>query len=258
MTRTTTTMKTMTSGRRRGFPLVVAAACAGLVLGACGDDDGGDAAAVCEPYLGVTAQFNGEPDPATVGTLLDEVDANAPEDLAESLSVMTSGARQVVETGDFSALESPEFGEAQAEVDPWMFDECDFDQKAEVSASEYKFEGLPDELDTGNTAILLTNEGEEMHELAVMRKADGVTQSWDEILALPQEEAEQLVVQVGGTFAPRKDTKGMAVVDLVPGEYVVTCFVPTGSTMAADGAVTEGTGVPHFMGGMVHEFTVAD
>ena len=33
-------------------------------------------------------------------------------------------------------------------------------------------------------------------------------------------------MQVGGTFAPRKDTQGLAVVDLVPGDYVVACFVP--------------------------------
>ena len=64
--------------------------------------------------------------------------------------------------------------------------------------------------------------------MAIMRKADGVTQSWEEILALPQEEAEALVVQVGGAFAPNKDAKGLAVVDLVPGDYVATCFVPAG------------------------------
>ena len=71
--------------------------------------------------------------------------------------------------------------------------------------------------------------------MAIMRKADGVTQSWDEILALPQEEAEALVEQVGGTFAPRNGTQGLAVVELTPGEYVVVCFVPTGTSMSADG-----------------------
>ena len=183
--------------------------------------------------------------------LLDEVDENAPEDLADPVAVMTGAARTVVETGDFAAFESPEFAAAQGTVDPWMFEHCEFDQKAEVTASEYKFEGVPSELDAGTAAILLTNDGAEAHEMAIMRKADGVTQSWEEILALPQEEAEALVVQVGGTFAPARATKGLAVVDLVPGDYVVTCFVPTGTSMSADGEVTEGTGVPHFMRGML-------
>ena len=248
-----TTIKMTTLRPRR---LIALGACAGLVLGACGDDDD-EAAAACEPWTAINAQFNGEPNPDTLVPLLDEFDETAPEEIADSVAVMTGAARTVVETGDFAAFESPEFSAAQGEVDPWMFENCDFDETAEVTASEYKFEGVPDEFDAGTAAILLTNEGEEAHEMAIMRKADGVTQSWDEILALPQEEAEALVVQVGGTFAPRKGTKGVAVVELVPGDYVVTCFVPTGTSMSADGEVTEGTGVPHFMGGMLQEFTVS-
>ena len=248
MTTTTTTF------RPRG--LIALGVCAGLVLAACGDDDEA-AAAACEPYIAINAQFNEEPDPETLAPLLDEFDETAHEDIGDSAAVMTEAARSVIETGDFAAFESPEFAAAQGEVDPWMFDNCDFDETAEVTASEYEFEGVPDEFDTGTAAILLTNEGDEAHEMAIMRKAEGVTQSWDEILALPQEEGEALVVQVGGTFAPRKGTQGLAIVDLVAGDYAVLCFVPTGTTMTADGEVTEGTGVPHFMGGMLEEFTVS-
>ena len=262
MTRTTTTTPSGPaagrSRRTRRIGLAALGGCAALVLGACGDDGdaSAEAAAVCEPYLGVTAQFNGEPDPATITPLLDAVDENAPDDLAEPLGVMTGAARQVIETGDFAPFESPEFAAAQGTVDPWMFEHCEFDQKEEVTASEYKFEGLPSELDAGTAAILLSNGGAEAHEMAIMRKADGVTQSWEEILALPQEEAEALVVQVGGAFAPNKDAKGLAVVDLVPGDYVATCFVPAGTAVASDGTITEGTGTPHFMHGMISEFTV--
>ena len=148
------------------------------------------------------------------------------------------------------------YAAAQGTVDPWMFEHCEFDQKEEVTASEFKFEGLPSEFDAGTVAILLSNDGAEAHEMAIMRKADGVTQSWEEILALPQDEAEALVVQVGGAFAPNKDAKGLAVVDLAPGDYVATCFVPAGTSVASDGTITEGTGTPHFMHGMISEFTV--
>jgi hypothetical protein len=248
-----TTTKTTTHRRRR---LIALGACAGLVLGACGDDDD-EAAAACDPWIAINAEFNEEPNPDTLVPLLDEFDETAPEEVADSVAVMTGAARTVVETGDFAAFDSPEFTEAQGEVDPWMFENCDFDETAEVTASDYKFDGVPDEFDAGTAAILMTNEGAEPHEMAIMRKADGVTQSWEEILALPQEEAEALVVQVGGTFAPRKGTKGVAVVELVPGDYVVTCFVPTGTSISADGEFTAGTGVPHFMGGMLQEFTVS-
>ena len=180
------------------------------MLGACGDDDERSRRApLCEPYLDVTAQFNGEPDPATITPLLDDVDENAPEDLPEPLGGDDGrGPRRSSETGDFASFESPEFAAAQGTVDPWMFEHCEFDQKEEVTASEYKFEGLPSELDAGTAAILLTNDGAEAHEMAIMRKADGVTQSWEEILALPQEEAEALVVQVGGDVRPEQGRQG--------------------------------------------------
>jgi hypothetical protein len=242
-----------TTFRPRG--LIALGACAGLLLGACGGDDD-NAAAVCEPYIGVTLQFNGEPDPATIGPLLDAIDEHAPGELKDPLGVMTGTARTAIKDGDFDAFESPDFAAAQSEVDPWMFEHCKFDETAEVTAADYKFTGVPAELDAGTAGILVTNKGKEAHEMAIMRKADGVTQSWDEIMALPQEEGESLVVQVGGAFAPRNGTKGLAVVDLVPGDYVVACFVPTGTSMAADGTMTEGTGMPHFMGGMLQEFKV--
>lgn len=254
--------RTTTSSRRRPArrQLMVVGVCASALLVGCGDDDDETADAACEPYLGVTAAFNGEPDPATLTPMLDALDENAPDDIKDSVAVMTSAARQVMDSGgeDFSAFEAPEFGEAQNEVDPWMFDNCAFEEKEEVTAKDYEFEGLEDEYDAGQLAVLFTNEGEEAHELAVMRKADGVTESWDEILELPEEEAMTKAEQVGGTFAPREGTKGLGIFDLTAGDYIALCFVPTGTTMAEDGSFTEGTGVPHFMGGMRHEFTVGD
>jgi len=250
------TWSTIDRRRRRRVGLAVLGGCAAFLLAACGDDASAEDAAVCEPYLAVTAQFNGEPDPATISPLLDQVDQEAPEELADSLGVMTGAARMVVDNGDFSAFESAEFAEAQGTVDPWMFEHCEFDQKEEVTASEFKFEGLPSELEAGTAAILLTNSGAEAHEMAILRKADGVTQSWDEILALPMEDAQELVVNAGGAFAANKDAKGLAVVELTPGDYVAACFVPAGTTVSADGAMTEGTGTPHFMHGMMKEFTV--
>jgi hypothetical protein len=239
--------------RRISAGALALGAFAGVALGACGDDE--EAAAVCAPYLQTSAAFNGEPDPAQVTPLLDQLDEDAPDEIADEVAVMSGAARQALE-GDTSALESPEFVQAMGEVDPWMFENCEFDATSEVTATEYEFEGLKDEYDAGRVGLLLTNDGAEAHEMAIMKKADGVTDSWDDILALPQDEAESKVEQVGSTFAPRKGTSGLAVVDLEEGEYIALCFVPMGTSMAADGSFTEGEGQPHFMGGMKHEFTV--
>lgn len=280
----TTTMD-RTRLARRGLLGVLAGA--SLMLAACGGDDDDDAVAaadqpattvpatapatdagaaadagagapVCAPYLEVTAQFNGEPDPATLGGLVDEIDAQAPGEIADQLGVMTTAVRTVLESGgaDFSAFEAPAFGEAQNTVDPWMFEHCPFDAKLDVIATEYHYEGIPAEMAAGEVGLLVTNEGNEAHEIAIMRKNDGVTETWQELLELPEEEAMAKVTPVSGGFVPRTGSQALSVVDLEAGEYVAICFVPTGTSMSPEGEVTEGTGAPHFAEGMLHEFTV--
>ncbi len=219
---------------------------------------GGDTA-LCSPYLEVTAQFNTEPDPATLPGLLDELDANAPDELTDSVGTMTAAAREVFESGgqDFSPFETPEFMEAQVDVDGWVYENCEFDGTYDVVATEYQFEGLPAEVESGMVAIKLTNEGQEAHEIGVARKAEGTTETWQELLELPEEEVESKVIFVGGGFAPMSGSVGYAFLDTSEGgEYAALCFIPTGTVMAEDGSVTEGSGPPHFVQGMISEFTV--
>jgi hypothetical protein len=226
--------------------------------GATGDQ--GSADPVCGPYLEVTAQFNGEPDPATLTAALDEVDANTPDELTDVLGTMTSAAREVLESGgqDFAPFETPEFMAAQTEVDGWVFENCAFDATYEVIATEYAFEGLPEEVEPGLVAVRLVNEGQEAHEIGIARKAEGTTETWQELLELPEEEAESKVVFVGGGFAPMSGSEGYAFLDLSEsGEYAALCFIPTGTVMSEDGEVTEGSGPPHFVQGMIAEFNVS-
>jgi hypothetical protein len=215
----------------------------------------------CTPYVGVTQALSSEaPDPEAITEMLDELDAAIPEDLAESLPVMTGAAREVLASGgeDFGPFETPEFTEAQAAVDVWMFENCDFEQKLEVTTVEYGFDDLPEELEAGVTAILLTNDGAQMHEIAMLRRNEGVTESWEELLELPEEEAMSKAAFVGAGFVPMTGSTTLVVADLEPGDYAALCFVPVGSMMHEDGEMTEGTGPPHFVEGMMQEFTVVD
>jgi hypothetical protein len=122
-----------------------------------------------------------------------------------------------------------------------------------VTATNYAFTGLPDELPAGPTSFELTNDADEVHELVLLRKDDGVTQSAEELLAMPEEEAMDLATMVGSpAFAPPGDT-AHTVKDLEPGDYIAVCFIPTGMT-ALDGPPPDGP--PHAMNGMVAELTV--
>ena len=110
-----------------------------------------------------------------------------------------------------------------------------------------------------STVITFSNVGSEFHEMAIMRRNEGTDAPVDELLMLPQEEASALVTNVGGAFAA-PGTTGYTIVDLEPGKYIVSCFVPTGMTPAAFDEMMAGgpepDGAPHAMNGMVAEFEV--
>ena len=90
--------------------------------------------------------------------------------------------------------------------------------------------------------------------MVVFRKNDDITESFDEIFGMEdQDAAEALVSSVGATFAPPGgDASGLY--DLTEsGEYVVVCFMPVGSTPDAE----ESDGPPHFTQGMMAQFSVS-
>jgi hypothetical protein len=132
-----------------------------------------------------------------------------------------------------------------------------------VVATEYHFSGLPTTVPAGTT-LSLDNQGTELHELILFRKNDGVTQTWEDLLALPGDEALQYVSPVGdGTplFAlPGQPAEGTITL-AQEGEYIALCFVPKGMTeVPSDPAATLDPALasapPHFMLGMVQTFTV--
>jgi hypothetical protein len=108
--------------------------------------------ALCAPYQAINAAFAGEPDPAAVEELLVEAESVVPEEMADTLGVMTEAVRTIFETGDFAVFETPEVTEAKSAMDLWVFESCSFDTKLEVAASEYAFGGLPEELPAGSVA----------------------------------------------------------------------------------------------------------
>jgi hypothetical protein len=140
-------------------------------------------------------------------------------------------------------------GQAAAAIDTWAVDNCDY-QTVDVTAADYSFTGFPSELSTGQTVVQMTNTGAEPHVAVVVRKKTDATT--DEILALPEEEALKEVEEIGSVFAPAGGT-GTGYLDLKKtGDYIALCPIPQGSTDAA-----EGSGPPHFVSGMVTDFTVS-
>jgi plastocyanin len=157
-----------------------------------------------------------------------------------------------------------------------------------VTGIEYAFTGLPESVPVGTT-LTFTNGGVELHEMVVNRIADGVEETFEELMALNESgvdlEAEgyidtgyggQMLLALPGQTAEETITLDQE------GRYVVLCYVPTGlepakleefgvdiTTLDEDTDMAElpaeaqaylqevmTTGVPHLVNGMIQEFTV--
>jgi hypothetical protein len=129
-----------------------------------------------------------------------------------------------------------------------------------VVAKEYVFEGLPSTIPVGTT-LTLDNQGQEVHMMLVARMNDGVTLSWDDLLALPGNEGNQYVTfQDPLVAAPGAVAEGSILISQ-EGSYGVFCFIPQGTTSmdalsASPGPSAAPAGPPHFLLGMRQEFTV--
>jgi len=265
--------------RRRALTgiVVIVAAFGGV---ACGDDadDGptqakADFADYCEKAFALETYFAEDPDvdfetatpeqiQAAVSTYLqgakpvvDALVSVVPADIKDPTDVQLQAYNQALGGADPEAVfDTPEVMAAEAKTHAFDIDNCGWGQ-VEVSAADYSFSGLPSEIKAGRTSIDLTNKGKELHEVVLLTKNPGVTERFDEILALGEEEGMTKVRPVSFTFAaPGEDD--YTVTDLPAGEYLAVCFIPQGLT-SEDGPPPAEDAKPHFALGMKQEITVA-
>ena len=110
----------------------------------------------------------------------------------------------------------------------------------------------------GQQAVSFINEGEELHELNIVRIAPEETRS-----------LEQIIQESAGSDAPPATITPVAMGIACPGErtvfnadlsepgrYAAVCFIPVGTTPDSD-PEAEPSGPPHAAEGMFAEFTVA-
>jgi hypothetical protein len=266
---------------------LAAVAIATLLAAGCGDDDATDDAATDDAatagadtgaadddaYCAATLALETAPAPEidyptatpeeiasgmatwadeTLRPLVEEATAVAPAEVQGDVEVMTAALEQTA-AGDPSAFDVPDVVAAEGRLHAYDLETCGWATQ-DVQASEYSFADLPDEMAAGTTSFEFSNEGHEVHELIVVKKNDGVTDSAEDLLALPEDEAMGKVTMLGSPAFAEPGETDYKVVDLEPGDYIAVCFIPMGMT-SADGPPPDGP--PHFTQGMVAEFTVA-
>jgi hypothetical protein len=111
--------------------------------------------------------------------------------------------------------------------------------RVEIEATEYMFHGdLPTA--AGRYSFVMTNGGEEPHIMVLARLEDGATLEE----ALASEGDEGVAEEFESGFA-MPGGEGVLTADLGPGNWVLLCPIPGP------------TGTPHFVDGMIHEFTIS-
>ena len=254
--------------RSAWFRLFVLALALALTAAACGGDDdngedtGGDTTeeetaaevdltAFCDAVVEAEAQVisvsQGGPTEG-IEPALQDVEDTTPEELTEQITTILEGTREALETQDDSVFETDEFTAADEEVDQFVYENCDLEQ-VDVSMVDYSFEGVPESVPAGTVGFNVTNDGEELHEMILVRLKDPEAQV-EELIRLPEKEVQKQIETVGFIFADPGATDAQAF-DLDPGEYGYVCFIPVGTT-----GEQEGDGPPHAFEGMFGQFTV--
>jgi hypothetical protein len=214
---------------------------------------GTDLEAACQAWFeadtAVTEYLStGQGDADAVLATLDAAIAAAPPDNVQRLTDLKAAAEPQIQNPESDV--SDETLTLYSDTIGWVSDNCDVDV-IDVTAKEYEYSGIPDTISTGYHVVNFSNEGNEQHEMFAFRINDGVTESLDEIFALPEEEIFTKITPVNGSYAPPGQSEASAWSLTEAGKYAVVCFISVGSV-----GDTEGEGPPHFTQGMVKEFEV--
>lgn len=233
-------------------------------LAACGDDDEDAGEAIDDAITAVsdaaTDASDALDDAVTDATDVAATVADSMEDVADSIDDAVDDAADD-DASDTTALpdgpppvnpcaagESGDLGEVEAPSDDAA--------PIEVTADEYVFGGLDEITSTGEYALTLRNEGEELHEVALVRIDDDETRPVEELLQ--EDDPSEFATDIAFAFACPGDTSEPTAVSIdEPGRYVAVCFIPVGVTADTPPEEFETLGPPHAVQGMVAEIQVS-
>ncbi len=148
------------------------------------------------------------------------------------------------------------------------------DRKVEVTATDYRFTGLPATVKAGTLLTLTNASTKEVHELVAIRLPDTERRPVGELARLPMDQLEALLSSPPAAALVAPPGRGPQIVGVGDGSlkergrYLVLCFVPTGADPAAflnAAKAAQGSGgppqpvaggPPHFAEGMYAQVIV--
>jgi uncharacterized cupredoxin-like copper-binding protein len=189
-------------------------------------------------------------DVQTLDAAFTEAENTAPPEVAANVQAAVSEVRNALQSGKEPNEDVIEPNTAA--IDQYRYNSCGY-PTAEVTGTEYAFQGLPKTAQTGPLAIKFTDNGSEVHELGLARVKS--KDSVKKLVSLPEKEANKKVEFLNGTNDVSAGQTTYLIADFEkPGRYAVVCFVNVGATTPDQ--AHSGHGTPHAQKGMYGEITV--
>ena len=187
---------------------------------------------------------------------VDDLVDEAPEEIKSDANVLAAAVEELGATGDPETYDNDTVDLARARLHDFELEHCDLATE-QVTMTDYSFSGI-EGVEPGPVSFDASNAGEEYHELAIVMKRAGVTESFDEILAMEDPaEQQRFATYVGGVQPVAPGAEDFTVVDLRAGDYLMVCFLSVGSTPELFESGAEIDGDPHVARGMKREFEVS-
>jgi hypothetical protein len=183
-----------------------------------------------------------------------QMESSAPPEVAANVQAAAASVRSAIQSRE-DPFDDPSFEQSINAIDGYRYNSCGYTQ-LDVTGIEYEFQGLPKTLPAGTVAIRFTDNGAELHELAILRVKS--KDSVKKLAGLSEKELAKKTEEIGGTFATQGQTS-YAIAELSkPGRYAVICHLPVGSTSeeALDEAGKEHDTKSHAQEGMIQEIKV--
>ena len=255
----------------RWLVVVLGVGLGALFLGtACGGDDDGDVVAIEAALQATVDAWNGAEIEGFLAGFTDSgfmAEFDAPKDAGREFlpdfigdPPITLGSVEINVSGDTATAKADEFAFGRV-LEPttfslinqegaWLIDDAeDFaasipDETIAVDLvlTEYAFNFDASAITDGNVAFNVSNIGGSEHEVALLAVPDGL--DLEEAIGMEGPAEGVSLVGISGPWDPGTDTTLVLTEPLEAGRYAMFCFVE------------DADGTPHFVLGMVDEFTV--
>lgn len=191
-----------------------------------------------------------------VAPALTDLRDDPPAEIGEDTNELVAALKQFRDQGDTSVLDGLE--ELLAATAAFYFENCE-GTKVEISGTDYAFTD-PSTVTAGQARVKFTNGGSEFHHVVIFTKDAGVKESFDQLLARPDDQSEDKMRPITGIGPVAPGRSMYLTATFVPGDYAMVCFISQGATPEKLGSGAEmfsENGTSHVDLGMKKEFTVS-